>query len=457
MKIKLVLIAILIISGLQTIAQGVAINEDDSDPDASALLDVKSNDKGVLIPRMTQTQRIAIASPAIGLLVYQTDGVEGFWFRESGGWISLSAGVSVPISASDISGGSLNSNVLDADLQDLADGSLSGNKVGTGISASNVSLGTLSDARLETTIDRTIFNASDYISALGGVHVGGASDPNTDNLLVDGRASIGRGLNPSPPDPEGILHLSATSPINQLILQNNNQPSAEWFFNVGGASQLSFGKLGTGPTAGTHFHFNNMANLGIGTTSPSEKLTVNGNIATNLIRGFTQSHTGLLDRSGNNVISFDWDAGSRLRFYVDASNVATLNFNNGPKTFIINHPIDESRYLVHATIEGPESAVFYRGKTRLKNGVAEISLPSYFSSLTRQNSETISLSAIGKQACAMSYTPIDKNAFKVYGECDDCEFSWLVIAERKDALFDVEPAKKNTEVRGFGPYKYLNN
>jgi len=42
-------------------------------PDASALLDLTSLSRGILIPRMTQTQRNTIASPATGLLVYCTD------------------------------------------------------------------------------------------------------------------------------------------------------------------------------------------------------------------------------------------------------------------------------------------------------------------------------------------------------------------------------------------------
>jgi hypothetical protein len=71
------------------IAQSVGINEDGSDPEASAILDVKSDTKGVLIPRMTEAQRTAITDPATGLLVYQTDGAEGFWFKESGGWVPL--------------------------------------------------------------------------------------------------------------------------------------------------------------------------------------------------------------------------------------------------------------------------------------------------------------------------------------------------------------------------------
>ncbi len=51
----------------------VAINTDGTDPDNSAMLDVKSTSKGLLIPRMTNAQMQAIASPADGLLVYSTD------------------------------------------------------------------------------------------------------------------------------------------------------------------------------------------------------------------------------------------------------------------------------------------------------------------------------------------------------------------------------------------------
>jgi hypothetical protein len=48
-------------------------------PNASAKLEIAATDKGLLIPRMTSTQRGNIASPANGLLVYQTDGIIGFY------------------------------------------------------------------------------------------------------------------------------------------------------------------------------------------------------------------------------------------------------------------------------------------------------------------------------------------------------------------------------------------
>ena len=59
-------------------------------PVASAKLDITSTTQGFLPPRMTAAQRGAISSPAIGLVVYQTDGNEGLWIYTNGnGWKAL--------------------------------------------------------------------------------------------------------------------------------------------------------------------------------------------------------------------------------------------------------------------------------------------------------------------------------------------------------------------------------
>jgi len=52
----------------------------------SALLEMQSTAKGFLPPRMTNAQRIAIATPAVGLCVYCTDVVEGLYINKSTGW-----------------------------------------------------------------------------------------------------------------------------------------------------------------------------------------------------------------------------------------------------------------------------------------------------------------------------------------------------------------------------------
>ena len=60
-------------------------------PDASAALDITSTTKGLLIPRMTETQRDAISSPSTGLMIYQTDGTVGFYYYNGSSWVEVAA------------------------------------------------------------------------------------------------------------------------------------------------------------------------------------------------------------------------------------------------------------------------------------------------------------------------------------------------------------------------------
>jgi hypothetical protein len=71
--------------------QSLAINTDGSTANASAMLDVKSTTKGLLIPRMTTAQRTAIGSPATGLQVYDTD-LNLLHFYNGSSWTALTAG-----------------------------------------------------------------------------------------------------------------------------------------------------------------------------------------------------------------------------------------------------------------------------------------------------------------------------------------------------------------------------
>lgn len=62
-------------------------------PHASAQLDITSTVRGLLMPRMTAAQRTAIATPAEGLLVFQTDAPEGAYLYISGSWTQISTGL----------------------------------------------------------------------------------------------------------------------------------------------------------------------------------------------------------------------------------------------------------------------------------------------------------------------------------------------------------------------------
>lgn len=84
-------------------AQNVGISNVALLPDASAVLDINSVTTGILVPRMTEAQRLAIptAGPENSLLVYQTDvgagtdttNARGFWYWDNNGaqWVHLDA------------------------------------------------------------------------------------------------------------------------------------------------------------------------------------------------------------------------------------------------------------------------------------------------------------------------------------------------------------------------------
>lgn len=59
-----------------------------TNPNSSAILDVSSTTSGMLIPRMSTSERNGITSPAEGLLVYDTNENEFYYFR-SGSWAAL--------------------------------------------------------------------------------------------------------------------------------------------------------------------------------------------------------------------------------------------------------------------------------------------------------------------------------------------------------------------------------
>ena len=106
-QVKHLLFAFLLITTVSIQAQ-VGIGT--SSPDSTSILDLTSTTKGLLVPRMTATQKGAVSSPATGLLIYQTDGTKGFYYHNGALWnlltidtSSLSNRINLKLSASDTS------------------------------------------------------------------------------------------------------------------------------------------------------------------------------------------------------------------------------------------------------------------------------------------------------------------------------------------------------------------
>jgi uncharacterized protein (TIGR02145 family) len=82
---KITLIALMLFTALGYAQVGINTNT----PDASSALEIESTTGGILIPRLTETQRDAITEPATGLMIYQTNQTTGFYFFDGTVWTKI--------------------------------------------------------------------------------------------------------------------------------------------------------------------------------------------------------------------------------------------------------------------------------------------------------------------------------------------------------------------------------
>jgi hypothetical protein len=86
--IKFTLAVIVALALSPAIAQvtNIGINPTGALPHPSAIVDVSTTTGGVLFPRMTADQKLAIAAPVNGLTIFQTDGAQGHWYYDGTQW-----------------------------------------------------------------------------------------------------------------------------------------------------------------------------------------------------------------------------------------------------------------------------------------------------------------------------------------------------------------------------------
>jgi hypothetical protein len=219
MKLYPVILLLCLLLTSATFSQ-VAINTDASQPDNSAMLDVKSDIKGLLLPRMTQAQRNAIPSPATALMIYQTDNTPGYYYN---------------------AGTSGSPNWVNFGTQWLYNGSR------IYYNAGNVGIGTN--------------------TPLGKLHI--RQDINAQVELVlentDPGSNSGERIsfNNESGAIAGIMMSDISSPLGANMTLFNNRSGGQFRFNTGGSTKV---------------YIANNGNVGIGNnfTSPSGFLHVNG-------------------------------------------------------------------------------------------------------------------------------------------------------------------------------------
>lgn len=223
----------------------------------------------------------------------------------------------------------------------------------------------------------------------------------SERLRVDAQGDIGIGTS-SPIHPLHIFRDGATF----LAVQSNTTSAASLL--LGDTDVLAAGRIQYANIVDAMQIFTNsneavrissVGNMGVGDTSPSERLSVNGNLTV----------------SGS--------------------------VSKGSGSFKISHPLPEmadTHHLVHSFIEGPQADLIYRGKTKLVNGIAEINIDEV-AKMTEGTFEILCREVQCFTSNETGWTPVRGyvvgNLLKIESQtqCDD-EVSWLVIGERQDPV-----------------------
>src|SRR6476661_246242 len=307
-------------------AQNIGIGT--TTPHASAVLDLSSSSKGLLFPRLTQAQRNAIASPATGLTIYQTDNTPGLYTYNGTAWLSSSgadnlgdhtATQNLNLGSNRLTGGgSLGLGVSSAGYVGIGSGPFTSQlSLGTSGSTANSPLGRI--ANYEDTNGNFFYgtglisNGSSYgLGLWGGTGFnapfdGVAGSPATLTVMDNGRVGIGTMSPAQVLDVNGTVRSRAGGfefPDGTIQTTAATAPAAQTLSLSGQTLSLSGGNSVTLPVGadnlGNHTATTNLnlgsnlltgggssglrvdgtGQVGIGTSTPTQALDVNGTIRT---------------------------------------------------------------------------------------------------------------------------------------------------------------------------------
>ncbi|MBI4648013.1 MAG: hypothetical protein HY738_15865 [Bacteroidia bacterium] len=452
-RISLCVCFIILITGYASAQQNVGIGT--ATPDSSAILDLTSGNKGLLIPRVTLNNAslaAPVTNPAQGLLIYNIDGSEphGFWFWNGVQWIQAGAGGGgcVTLDEAYDCGGGGNGRIITADSGSVEINAGVSGTIGLKVTHSTVgvAISAISSATTNTysTIQATTASNQAGIAAVLGNSSGNGYGVSGQVAQTATAPAAVYGNNLRTNGGFGVQGFAYNG-----VVGNSNYADG---FGVYGSNT---GTLATGDGVGVY-------GIGSGVGVMGQLNAINGNgvfgnnintTSGNSIGVAGLGVTGILGQSSNISLSYgilsNDDMGVMNQLDVGG------NFNaGGTKSFRIDHPTDpENKFLQHFCIESPEVLNLYRGSAVLNaNGEAIVKLPDYFTLIN--TNFTYTLTPIGSSAPNLFIKEkIRDGNFTIAGGAPGLEVSWVVYAERNDLYMQNHPEAKNTEPVKQGRYK----
>ena len=194
------------------------------------------------------------------------------------------------------------------------------------------------------------------------------------------------------------------------------------YFAARSGKGFRFRPNGGSASSGVESAITSGGNFAIGTTTASSKLAVNGGVAIGASYTSSTAPTNGMLIQGNVGIGTSSVSG----YYALQVNGS---IQGSYKSFVIDHPTKENKQLVHASLEGPEIGVYFRGKSTSNT----ITMPDYWDGLVDLDSMTVELTAIGSKQC-LFVSSMEANGDVVVGSNTDepLNYYYVVYGERKD-------------------------
>lgn len=208
--------------------------------------------------------------------------------------------------------------------------------------------------------------------------------------------------------------------------------------------------------------------VGIGTSNPLRPLHLVGSAMftgtsplENIVIGTVDSvdaKFAVFSRNfGNGVLIDAQSTPGGYGLIVKGSAHIAGNLSKAGGTFKIDHPQDPyNKYLSHSFVESPEMINIYSGNAITNSdGVAKVTLPSYFEALN--TNFRYQLTVIGEFAQAIISKKIKENTFEIKTSVSNTEVSWQVTGTRKDEWALKNPVKVEEEKPVAEKGKLLND
>lgn len=276
-----------------------------STPNTSSVLDLSSTSKGLLVPRMTQTERDAITTPANGLLVYNTSSNK-FNVYASGTWVEILSG--------SVAGDNLGNHIATQNLN-LNSFWISADGGNEGINVTSTGRVNINNVAATT----GIFNINDHIGSKGSLSI--FDTLSTSDFEYDGGAANGIFVFKNIGIPGGATKFGNSGNNNLLVIGNSGN------IGINNASPTYRLDLDEPSTAATLRIKNGL------TTGHSKVLFESDNAAVSARIGVNSSATALtpnalfITQGGNHPIKFATNGTDRM--FIDGLGNVGIN-NNAP-------------------------------------------------------------------------------------------------------------------------------